>query len=95
MCNQLHDVPFVYEQVGSFTRMKCPNRGSDCAFDHCVGGTGVDCAGVPYDLDFGVIGTLSVNLVAPIDNGDGTVTLKTSAPWVALTSFSIWQVGTC
>ncbi|CAE7264810.1 E3 ubiquitin-protein ligase [Symbiodinium microadriaticum] len=78
VCNQLFDVPFEYEQVGSVLRMKCPNRGSDCAFDNCVGGTGVDCSGVPYDLDFGVIGTLSVNLVAPIDNGDGTVTLKTS-----------------
>ncbi|CAE7254532.1 rnf44 [Symbiodinium sp. CCMP2456] len=78
VCNQLHDVPFEYEQVGSFTRMKCPNRGSDCAFDNCVGGTGVDCSGVPYDLDFGVVGTLSINLVAPIDHGDGTVTLKTS-----------------
>ena len=60
--------------------MKCPNSGTDCAFDHCVGGTGVDCVGVPYDLDFGVMGTLSVNLVAPQDNGDGTVTLKTSVP---------------
>ncbi|CAE7280288.1 rnf181 [Symbiodinium natans] len=77
-CHALHDVPFQYENVGGITRMKCPNSGTDCAFDHCVGGTGVDCVGVPYDLDFGVMGTLSVNLVAPQDNGDGTVTLKTS-----------------
>ena len=87
-CNALHGVPFEYEtvQVGSTTmmRMKCPNRGSDCAFDNCVGGTGVDCSGVPYDLNFGVMGTISVNLVAPQDMGDGTVKLKTSVPWSAL-----------
>ena len=87
-CNALEGVPFEYEtvQVGSTTmmRMKCPNRGSDCAFDNCVGGTGVDCSGVPYDLNFGVMGTISVNLVAPQDMGDGTVKLKTSVPWSAL-----------
>lgn len=49
------------------------------SFDNCVGGIGVDCDGVPYDLDFGVMGTLSVNLVAPVDHPDGVhVTVKTS-----------------
>jgi hypothetical protein len=48
------------------------------SFDNCVGGIGVDCEGVPYDLDFGIMGTLDVNLVKPIDIGENHVTIKTS-----------------
>jgi len=61
-------------------QVSCPpgNNPQGCAFDNCVGGTGVDCDGVSQDLDFGPLGVLTVNLVKPIDNGDGTVTLKVS-----------------
>lgn len=49
------------------------------SFDNCVGGIGVDCDGVPYDLDFGVVGTLSVNLAAPEhSSAEGFAVIKTS-----------------
>lgn len=50
----------------------------DLSFDNCVGGIGVDCDGVPYDLDFGVMGILSINLVKPVHAANGKVTIKTS-----------------
>eukprot|EP00566_Odontella_aurita_P017456 CAMPEP_0113530682 /NCGR_PEP_ID=MMETSP0015_2-20120614/3077_1 /TAXON_ID=2838 /ORGANISM="Odontella" /LENGTH=272 /DNA_ID=CAMNT_0000429435 /DNA_START=93 /DNA_END=911 /DNA_ORIENTATION=+ /assembly_acc=CAM_ASM_000160 len=50
----------------------------ELSFDNCVGAIGVDCDGVPYDLSFEPVGTLSVNLVKPVSNGDTTVVLKTS-----------------
>lgn len=66
---------------GGKTIMSCPNRdfASDpCGFDNCVGPIGVDCIGVSEDLNFGFLGTLSIDLVKPIDHGDGTSTIKTA-----------------
>jgi len=64
----------------SKTIMQCPNRDADdpCGFDNCVGPIGVDCQGVEQDICFGFLGCLPINLVSPIDNGDGTSTIKTA-----------------
>jgi len=54
----------------------CPPDAEHCSFDNCVGAVGVDCEGVQTDIDFGPLGALTVDLVKPKDNGDGTVDLK-------------------
>mmetsp|Transcript_4442 Transcript_4442/g.7753 ORF Transcript_4442/g.7753 Transcript_4442/m.7753 type:complete len:317 (-) Transcript_4442:155-1105(-) len=48
------------------------------SFDNCVGAIGVDCDGVPYDLDFGPVGTITVNLAAPVHSSGGVSVIKTS-----------------
>lgn len=39
--------------------------GDVAGFSMCVGGTGVDCDGVQWSLDFGVVGTLDASIVTP------------------------------
>lgn len=79
-CSTLVNYQYEYsEDSQGKTRMVCPNNpDGTCSFDNCVGGTGVDCDGVPYSLDFGVMGSIDANIVKPKDNGDGTVTIKTT-----------------
>merc|ERR1712032_543562 len=65
--------------LASMLVTKCPNKADgSCGFDNCIGGTGVDCEGVSSDIDFGALGTLSVDVVKPIDRPGGKVELKTS-----------------
>lgn len=47
-------------------------------FDNCVGGIGVDCEDVQHDINFGAIGTISVDLVTPVPVGSTKVRLKTA-----------------
>jgi len=80
-CKQVLADGFSFLTAGNRTIMECPNRDhalDPCGFDNCVGPIGVDCLGVPQDIKFGPVGTLSVNLVKPRDNGDGTSTIKTA-----------------
>lgn len=76
-CNVIR--PLQNETLASTLVTKCPNKADgSCGFDNCIGGTGVDCEGVSSDISFGALGTISVNVVKPVDRPGGKVELKTS-----------------